>query len=197
MIRDLDVSNNRLIVVIGNDGEGELPAGQEIGISVRGVSVTVELPEDLTEGGSSSFLIEDQVLYYAVVVLAVVDPDDLIREEDDNNNALGKDLVPDAPFDLAIAGLGAAGGNQHLAVDIRNNSQSPIPDVTVKITVFRLGYSTPASIKKYDLSMDALETVRVEVFDVAGVSGFSFRVEMEVLTLADANPSNNVFEGGV
>jgi len=198
VVRDLRVSRDRIVVVIGNDGEGDLLAGQTVEVGVRGiVAETLVMPATLSKGQTFSVLLENQLLYKWEKVMGRVDPNDLIPEEDDNNNAFSKELVPDVPLDLAVVALLAVGTEQHLAVHVHNNTMVPIVEADVRVLVFRSGGQEPAAVAQQTLNLDPSQTVQIDIFNQVAVRGVSFRVVMEVINLPDADPSNNTFEGTI
>lgn len=199
VVRDLRVSRDRIVVVIGNDGEGDLLAGQAVEVGVRGiVAETVVMLITLSKGESLTVLLEDQLLYKWEKVMGRVDPNDLIPEEDDNNNALSKELLPDVPLDLGVVALRAVGTEQHLAVYIRNNTEVPIVGADVRVQVFRgAGAQEPTTVAQQMLNLEPFETVQIDIFNQVAVSGVSFRVVIEVINLPDADLSNNTFEATI
>jgi hypothetical protein len=192
------VSNDRVGVVLGNQGEGTVPVGQEIELRLRAVAAeTVTLTQALSPGTSVSIVLEDQVIYRPELVLAVVDPNNVIAEEDDANNGAAKQLAPDVALDLAVHGVyRSADTNQPLVV-IRNPTSAPARQVTVEVTVYTGGASQPAMISTYQLTIEPLDFETVEVPGVTVVPGVPMRVVVEMTDPPDADPSNNVWEGAV
>jgi hypothetical protein len=198
VVLDMFVSNDRVGVVLGNQGEGTVPVGQEIELRLRAVAAeTVTLTQALSPGTSVSIVLEDQVIYRPELVLAVVDPNNVIAEEDDANNGAAKQLAPDVALDLAVHGVyRSADTNQPLVV-IRNPTSAPARQVTVEVTVYTGGASQPAMISTYQLTIEPLDFETVEVPGVTVVPGVSMRVVVEMTDPPDADPSNNVWEGAV
>jgi hypothetical protein len=196
VLLDIFVSNDRLGVILGNQGEGQVPAGQEIEFRVRGVAAeTVTLTEVLPPGTSVSIVLEDQVIYRPELVLVVVDPNDVIPEEEDNNNGAAKQLGPDVALDLAVHGVFPAAGTGQLLVVIRNPTSAPAVQVTVVVTVYRGGATEPTTASTYRLIIEPLGFETVEVPGVAALPGVQMRVVVEMTDPPDADPSNNVWEG--
>src|SRR3972149_3931538 len=97
VLRDLWVFRDRIVAVVGNDGEGVLLPGQTLEVAVRGVvAESLVVSEPLAKGESLNVLLENQLLYGRETILGRVDPNNLIAEKDDNNNGLAGVLVPDA-----------------------------------------------------------------------------------------------------
>ncbi|MGB6837605.1 MAG: hypothetical protein WBF66_07875 [Dehalococcoidia bacterium] len=198
VVRDLRVRRDRIVVVIGNDGEGDVLAGQTVEIGVRGIVAESQvMPVTLSKGEGLTILLEDQVLYKREKVMGRVDPNDLIPEEDDNNNSFTKELLPDVPVDLGVVALLAVGTEQHLAVYIRNNTEVPILGADVSIQVFRSDPQEPATTARQTLNLDPFEIAQVDIFHQVATRGVFFRVVMEVINLPDADPLNNTFEGTI
>ena len=196
VLLDIFVSNDRLGVILGNQGEGQVPAGQEIEFRVRGMAAeTVTLTEVLPPGTSVSIVLEDQVIYRPELVLVVVDPNDVIPEEEDNNNGAAKQLGPDVALDLAVHGVFPAAGTGQLLVVIRNPTSAPAVQVTVVVTVYRGGATEPTTASTYRLIIEPLGFETVEVPGVAALPGVQMRVVVEMTDPPDADPSNNVWEG--
>jgi hypothetical protein len=192
------VSNDRLALVLGNLGEGELPAGQDIEFRIRGVMAeTVTLGEALLPGTSVSLVFEDQVIYQSQTVLAIVDPDNVIPEEDDNNNGIAKLLAPDVVLDLAVHNVFAA--NAHgLLVVLQNRSDAPLVQAEVVITVYLGDALEPTTISPpHVLNIEPGGFDTVEVVGVTPLPGWHVRVVVELTELPDINPSNNEWNGTV
>jgi len=199
VVLDMFVSNDRVGVVLGNQGEGTVPVGQQIELRLRSVAAeTVTLTQALPPGASVSTILEDQVIYRPELVLAVVDPNNLIPEEDDNNNGLAKQLAPDVALDLAVHGVFRSTETNQLLVVIRNTTSAPAVQVTVEVTVRTGGCSgQPAMISTYLLTIQPLDFETVEVAGVTVVPGVPVCMEVKMTDPPDANPSNNVWEGTV
>jgi hypothetical protein len=196
VVVDMRVSRDRIVVEVGNVGEGDVQVGQVVEVWVRGVpaeSRTMAIP--MTPGGGFNFLLEGEPLYKRENVQARVDPNNLIAEEDDNNNTLSKELVPDVLPDLGIHGLLAVGSNDHLAVLVRNETDVPILGADVRLFVYAEGASEATAFAQQILNLDPGEEVQVEVTQLAAVRGRTFEVRMDVLEVPDANPANNIFQG--
>lgn len=193
VVLDLFVSNDLVGVVLGNQGEGTVPAGEEIELRLRGVAAeTVTLTQALSPGTSASFVLEDQVIYRPELVLAVVDPNNLIPEEDDNNNGLAMQLVPDVALDLAVHGVFRSTETSQLLVVIHNPTEAPARQVRVEVRV-----NDAAMTATYQLTIGPLDFETVEVAGVVAVPGIQYKVEVKMTDPPDADPSNNVWEGTV
>jgi hypothetical protein len=198
VVLNIFVSNDRIGVIVGNEGEGEVPAGQEVGFLVRGVLTGTEtLAAPLLPGTSVSIVLENQVIYRPELVLAVVDPSNLIAEEDNNNNGLAKELVPDVALDLAAYGVFRAAETNRLLVVIQNPTPAPAIQVTVVITVYAGGSTAPTTMSTYLLTIEANGFDTVQVPGVAALPGAQMRVVVEMTDPPDANPNNNVWEGTI
>jgi len=200
VVLNIFVSNDRLGVILGNEGDGTVSAGQEIEFRVRGVMAETEtLSQALPPGASVSIVLEDEVIYRPETVLVVVDPNNVIPEEDDNNNALPKQLAPDVALDLAVHGVFRAADTNRLLVVMRNPTSAPAMQVTVVVTVYRgdAPPDGPITISTYQLSIEPLGFETVEVLGVAASPGVHLRVVVEMTDPPDADPSNNVWTGTI
>jgi len=198
VLLDIFVSNDRLGVIVGNQGTGQLPAGQEVDFLVRGVvTETVTLTQALPPGTSTSIILEDQVIYRPELVLAVADPNNAIAEEDNGNNGVARQIAPDVALDLGIQGVYRAPDTNLLLVVIRNTTPAPAMQVTVDITVYRGGAVEPTTRSTYVLTIEAEGFDTVEVPGVAALSGTQLRVVVEMTQPPDANAANNVWEGTI
>ena len=198
VLLDMFVSNDRLGVVLGNEGHGTVPAGQEVEFRVRSVVAETEtLTQALPPGASVSIVFEDQVLYKPETVLVLVDPNNLIPEEDDNNNGLAKQLSPDVALDLKVHGVFRSPDTNRLLVVIQNPTSAPAVQVTVAVTVYRVGTTDPITKSTYQLSIEPLGFETVEVPAVVALPGVQMRVVVEMTDPPDADPSNNEWVGAV
>jgi hypothetical protein len=193
---DMFVSSDRLGVVLGNQGHGTVPAGQEIEFRVRGVIAETEtLAQALPAGTSVSIVLEDQVIYRPELVLVIADPNNLISEEDDNNNGLAEQLTPDVALDLAVHGVFRSAEMNRLLVVIQNPTLAPALRVTVVVTVYRDDATEPVTASTYQLTIGPQDFETVEVAGVAALPGVQMRVVVEMTDPPDADPSNNVWTG--
>ncbi len=198
VVRDLRVSNDRLVIEIGNVGKGNLLPGQVVEFQVRGGVVdTLTLTQPLVPGASVSTVLEDQFIYRPEPVQAVVDPNDIILEEEEFNNGFAKQLQPDVPLDFAVVELLAVGANQHLAVRISNTTPVTVIGAEIRLTVYRDGATDPTATASETRDLGPFGTVQIDVTQQIAVGGHSFRVVMEILNLPDANPSNNTLEAPI
>ncbi len=141
-------------------------------------------------------LLQDELIYQRELILATVDPDSKIPEEDENNNSLSRWLEPDVPLDVAVQGISAVGTK--LGVIVLNNCEAPLRGVSVRISVFPAGAQQGAlSISEHELNLQPSESTTLVISDVLAFPGLAFRVVMEALGVADANPANNTFEGAI
>lgn len=198
VLLDMYVSNDRIGLVIGNQGEGTLPAGQEVGFLVRGVLTETEtLAAPLQPGTSASIVLENQVIYRPELVLAVVDPGNLIAEEDNNNNGMAEQLAPDVALDLGAYGVFRAADTNRLLVVIQNPTPAPAIQVTAVVTVYAGGATEPTTASTYLLTIEPNGFDTVQVLGVAALPGTQMRVVVAMTDPADANPGNNVWEGTI
>jgi hypothetical protein len=200
VLLDIFVSDDHLGVVLGNQGLGTVPAGQEVEFRVRGVvAETVTLTQALPPNTSVPIVLEDQVIYTPEsAVLAVVDPNNLIPEEDEGNNGLAKQwLMPDVALDLAVHGVFPSPDTGRLLVVIENPTSAPAVQVTVVVTVYSGGATEPTMISTYQLSIEPMGFETVEVLGVAALPGVHMRVVVQMTDPPDADPSNNVWEGTI
>jgi hypothetical protein len=196
VLLNIFVSNDRLGVILGNQGTGELPAGQEVDFLVRGVVTETEtLTQALPPGTSTSIVMDDQVIYSPELVLAVVDPNNLIAEEDDGNNGFAKQVTPDIALDLGVHGVFRAADTNRLLVVIQNSTSAPAIQVTVQVTVYLAGATEPTTKATYQLTIEPQGFDTVEVPGVAALAGTPVKVLAEMTEPPDANPANNVWEG--
>lgn len=192
VLLDVFVSKDRVGLLISNQGEGALPAGQEVEFRVRGVMADpVTLTQDLLPGTSVSVVLENEVIYEPGLVLAVADPNNVIPETDDGNNGIAKQLAPDVAPDLAVHNVFRSVETHRLLVVIRNPTDAPAVQATVVVTVYLGGVAEPATRSTYQLSIEPLGFETVEVIGVAAVPGTEVRVIVEMTDPPDANPANN------
>jgi hypothetical protein len=198
VLLDIFVSNDRIGVIVGNEGEGGLAAGREVGFLVRGVLTETEtLAAPLLPGTSVSMVLENQAIYSPELALAVVDPGNLIAEEDNNNNGMAKQLAPDVALDLGAYGVFRAVDTNRLLVVIQNPTPAPAIQVTVVVTVYTGGATEPTTMSTYLLTIEPNGFDTVQVPGVAALPGAQMRVVVAMTDPADANPANNVWEGTI
>lgn len=199
VILGMFVSNDRLGVILGNQGKGALLAGQEVEFQVRGVMAeTVTLGEALLSDTRVGLVFENQVIYEAEWVMVEVDPNDAIREEDDTNNRMVEQLAPDVAPDLAVYGVFRSGETQRLLVLIRNPTDAPATQAKVVVTVYLAGATDPTTApQEYLLTIEPQGFETVEIIGVAALPGTEVRVVVEMTDPPDADPSNNVWEGTI
>jgi hypothetical protein len=194
VVLDLAVLGDRVSAVIGNVGQQAVPAGTAVELAVDGgLSGSSTLTQSLGAGGSISLLLAQEFVYGPESVTARVDPRNLITEANEGNNSLTRQLEPDIPLDLAVTGLAAVGGDEHLSVTVQNNSSVPARQVAARLSVYRSDSSSPLSVTMHQLSIEpqGATTLAPGLF---AVRGLSLRVVLELVGTSDGNPSNNVLE---
>jgi hypothetical protein len=194
VVLDLVVSGGRVSAVIGNVGGQMLPGGTTVQLALQGsLAGSSTLSQGLPAGGNFTLLLAQEAIYQPESVTAVVDPNNLIPEANETNNALTRYLEPDTLLDLAVTGLNAVGGDEHLSVSVHNNSPIPARQVQARLTVYRTDSSTPLSVTNHQLNIDPQGTIALDAA-VAAVRGLSLRAVLELVGTADGNPSNNTLE---
>ena len=193
-VLDLAVIGDRLSAVIGNVGQQAVPTGTAVELAVDGgLSGSSTLTQSLGAGGSITLLLAQEFVYGPESVTARVDPRNLIPEANETNNSLTRQLEPDIPLDLAVTGLAAVSGDEHLAVTVQNYSSVPARQVTARLTVYRSDSSSPLSVTMHQLSIEPQGTTTLAP-GLFSVRGLSLRVVLELVGISDGNPSNNVLE---
>jgi hypothetical protein len=194
VVVSLTVSGDRVSAVIGNAGEGAIPAGTAVELALDGTPVgSSTLLQSLGAGGDFTLLLAQEFIYGPKSVTAVVDPRNLIAEANEANNSLTWQLEPDIPLDLALTGLAAVGGDEHLSVSVQNSSPVPARQVTARLSVYRSDSSSPLSITIHELNIEPQGTTTLAP-GLYAVRGLSLRVVLELVGITDGNPANNVLE---
>jgi hypothetical protein len=194
VVLNLTVSGDRVSAVIGNVGEQAIPAGTTVELALDGaLAGSSTLQQSLTAGGNFTLLLAQEFIYGPTSATAIVDPANFIPEANETNNGLTRQLGPDIPLDLALTGLAAVGGDEHLSVSVRNNSSVPARQVTVRLTIYRLDSSSPLSITTNQLNIESQGTTTLTP-GLAAVRGLSLRAVLELIGITDGNPSNNTVE---
>jgi hypothetical protein len=194
VVVDLTVSGDRVSAVIGNAGEGAVPAGTAVELALDGTLVgSSTLLQSLGAGGNFTLLLAQEFIYGPNSATAVVDPRNLIPEANETNNSLTRQLEPDISLDLALTGLAAVGADEHLSVSVQNNSSVPVRQVTARLSVYRSDSSSPLSITTHQLNIEPQGTTTLAP-GVSAVRGLSLRVVLELVDITDGNLANNVVE---
>jgi hypothetical protein len=194
VVLDLVVSGGRISAVIGNVGGQAVPSGTTVQLALRGaLAGSSTLAQSLVAGGNFTLLLPQEFVSGPESVTALVDPNNLIPEANEANNGLTRYLEPDIMLDLALTGLSAVGGDEHLSVSVRNNSPVPARGVQARLTVYRSGSTSPLSVTVHELNMEPQGTVTLEP-GLASARGLSLRVVLELIGVPDGDPSNNVLE---
>jgi len=193
-VLDLTVSGDRVSAVIGNVGEQAVPGGATVELALNGTVVgSSTLSQSLGAGGNFTLLLAQEFIYGPESTTADVDPRNLIPEANETNNRLTRQLEPDIPLDLALTGLAAVGADEHLSVNIRNNSPVPAREVAARLSVYRSGSSSPVSVTTSQLNIEPQGAAALAP-DLSNVRGVSLRVVLELVGVTDGNPANNVLE---
>jgi hypothetical protein len=194
VVLDLVVSGGRVSAVIGNVGGHTLPGGTTVQLALRGaVAGSTTLSQGLGPGANFTLLLAQEFVHQPESVTAFVDPNNLILEANEANNTLTRHLEPDTLLDLAVVGLGAVGGDQHLSVSVRNNSPMPARQVQARLTIYRSDSGSPLSVTNHQLNIEPQGTMVLEP-GVAAVRGLSVRAVLELVGTGDGDPSNNTLE---
>jgi hypothetical protein len=194
VVLNLTVSGDRVSAVIGNVGEQAVPVGAAVELALGGALVgSSTLSQSLGAGANFTLLLAQEFIYGPESVSAVVDPRNLIPEANEANNGLTRQLEPDVPLDLALTGLAAVAGDEHLSVSVGNNSPVPARQVTARLSVYRLDSSSPLSITIHQLNIEPQGTSTLAP-GLSAVRGLSLRAVLELVGITDGNPANNVLE---
>ena len=194
VVLNLTVSGDRVSAVIGNVGEQAVPVGAAVELALGGALVgSSTLSQSLGAGANFTLLLAQEFIYGPESVSAVVDPRNLIPEANEANNGLTRQLEPDVPLDLALTGLAAVAGDEHLSVSVANNSPVPARQVTARLSVYRLDSSSPLSITIHQLNIEPQGTSTLAP-GLSAVRGLSLRAVLELVGITDGNPANNVLE---
>jgi subtilase family serine protease len=194
VVLDLVVTGGRISAVIGNVGGQAVPSGTTVQLVLRGaLAGSSTLTQSLAPGGNFTLLLPQEFVSGPESVTALVDPNNLIPEANEANNGLTRHLEPDVMLDLAVTALSAVGGDEHLSVTVRNNSSVSARGVEARLTVYRSGSTSPLSVTVHQLNVEPQGTVTLEP-GVAAARGLSLRVVLELIGVADGDPSNNVLE---
>jgi len=194
VVLNLTVSGDRVSAVIGNVGEQAIPVGATVELALDGaLAGSIALSQSLGAGGNFTLLLAQEFVYGPISATAVVDPANFIPEANEANNGLTRQLGPDIPLDLALTGLAAVAGDEHLSVSVRNNSPVPARQVTARLTVYRLDSSSPLSITVHQLNIEPQGTTALAP-GLSSVRGLSLRAVLELIGITDGNPTNNVVE---
>jgi len=194
VVLNLTVSGDRVSAVIGNVGEQAIPAGATVELALDGaLASSSTLQQSLAAGANFTLLLAQEFIYGPISATAVVDPANFIPEANEANNGLTRQLGPDIPLDLALTGLAAVAGDEHLSVSVHNNSSVSARQVTARLTIYRLDSSSPLSITMHQLNIEPQGTTTLAP-GLAAVRGLSLRAVLELIGITDGNPSNNAVE---
>ena len=194
VVLDLAVVGNRVSAVIGNVGQHAVPPGTAVELALDGGQLgSSTLTQSLGPGGSFTLLLAQESVNGPQSVTARVDPRNLIAETNEVNNSLTRQLTPDVLLDLAVTGIAAVSGDEHLAVTVQNYSSVPARQVTARLTVYRSGSSSPLSVTMHQLSVEPQGTTTLAP-GLFSVRGLSLRVVLELVGISDGNLSNNALE---
>jgi len=194
VVLDVIVLGDRVSAVIGNVGQQAVPAGVTVELALDGaLSGSSTLLQSLGPGGNLSLVLAQEFIYGPKSVTARVDPRNFVPEANEANNTLTRQLEPDIPLDLALTGLAAVSGDEHLSVSVQNYSPVPARQITARLSVYRSDSTSPLSVTMHQLSLEAQGTTTLAP-GVFSVRGLSLRVVLELVGIPDGNPANNVLE---
>jgi hypothetical protein len=194
VVLDLAVLGDRVSAVVGNVGQQAVPAGVTVELALDGaLSGSSTLLQSLGPGGNLTLLLAQELVYGPKSVTARVDPRNFVPEANEANNTLTRQLEPDIPLDLALTGLAAVSGDEHLSVSVQNYSPVPARQITARLSVYRSDSSNPLSVTMHQLSIEAQGTTTLAP-GLFSVRGLSLRVVLELVGITDGNPTNNVLE---
>jgi hypothetical protein len=194
VVLDLAVLGDRVSAVIGNVGQQAVPAGVTVELALDGaLSGSSTLLQSLGPGGNLTLALAQEFIYGPKSVTALVDPRNFVPEANEANNTLTRQLGPDIPLDLALTGLAAVSGDEHLSVSVQNYSPVPARQITARLSVYRSDSSNPLSVTMHQLSIEAQGTTTLAP-GLFAVRGLSLRVVLELVGITDGNPTNNVLE---
>ena len=185
---------NRLIVVVVNDGPGDLTT--PIFIALNGAA-----PQRVETKSGEPLRARDEVeapiagalvqVRGRVSVKVATQPAD--REEDTSNNTWSGVVEPDVPNDIEIVGAVPAGADGHLVVMVRNNSPIPIAGaITLTVRESPPGTRLIGRIEQ-NVSLEPRATIDVQMSDVQRVDLTRVIVRLSSDALTDTVLANDSY----
>lgn len=185
---------NRLVVVIVNDGPGDLTTPVLVAVNdAAPVRIETKSGEPLRARDRLETIVPGAYvqLRAPVAVRVLTQPEG--AEEDTTNNSWSGIIEPDVPNDLEILRATVAGSDRHLVVTVRNGSPIPILG-SVTLTVREAPPSTTLLGRDTrDVALDPGATLDVPFADVRGVDVTRITVRLSTDAISDAVLANDSF----
>lgn len=189
-VTDVFSRDNRLVVVISNEGSADADGPIEVSVDGRAAH-RIDVGKPLRPGDRIEHALEGEYVQRRAQVVVTVRAAATINEQNAGNNVFSGIVAPDVANDIELSDVAYGGVDPHLIVTIRNHSLIPLRGV---ITI-GIRQTSPTdrlllrAERQLDVAADGTQT-----FDFTEFSGIPLeflRVIVSTDAISDANSANN------
>lgn len=193
VVREVFARDNRLVVVVANDGSADAAGEGVIEASVDGGRyVRIDTGKALRPGDELEATVEGAYVQRRSHVSITLRAWGII-EADTGNNTFGAEVAPDTFNDIEVLGIGRDEESGHIVVELRNNSPIPL----VGAVTLEVRDSTPGGrailADVFPLDVESGATSRYDLPALVDADPGSISVTISTESINDADSANNMY----
>ncbi len=193
VVREVFARDNRLVVVVANEGSADADAEGVIEVSVdSGRFVRIDTGKALRPGDELEAVVEGAYVQRRSGVSIALRAWGII-ESDTGNNTFGAEVAPDTFNDIEVLGIGRDEASGHIVVEVRNNSPIPlVGTVTLEVSASTPGGPTLLA-ELLPLDVESGATSRYDLRALVDTDPGSISVTASTDAINDADSANNTY----
>ena len=193
VVRDVFARNNRLVVVVANEGGGDASADGVIEASVDGGRfVRIDTGKALRPGDVLEAAVEGAYVRRRSSVSITLRVWGVI-EADTGNNTFDAEVAPDTFNDIEVLGIGRDAESGRIVVEVRNNSPIPLAG-TVRLEVRDSTPGGPPILAEvFPLDVESGATSRYDLPAPVDADPGSISVTASTDAINDVDSANNTY----
>ena len=193
VVRDVFARNNRLVVVVANEGSGDASPDGVIEASVDGGRfVRIDTGKALRPGDVLEAAVEGAYVQRRSSVSITLRVWGVI-EADTGNNTFDAEVAPDTFNDIEVLGIGRDAESGRIVVEVRNNSPIPLAGtVTLEVKDSTPG-GPPILAEVFPLDVESGATSRYDLPALVDADPGSISVTASTDAINDADSANNTY----
>lgn len=193
VVREVFARDNRLVVVVANEGSADADAEGVIEVSVDGGRfVRIDTGKALRPGDELEAAVEGAYVQRRSHISITLRAWGII-ESDTGNNTFGAEVAPDTFNDIEVLGIGRDEASGYIVVEVRNNSPIPlVGTVTLEVSASTPG-GPPLLAELLPLDVESGATSRYDLRALVESDPGSISVTASTDAINDADSANNTY----
>lgn len=193
VVREVFARDNRLVVVVANEGSADAGGAGIIEASVDGSRfVRIDTGKALRPGDEIEAAVEGAYVQRRSDVTITLRAWGVI-EADTGNNTFEGEVVPDTFNDIEVLGVGRDAESGHIVVELRNNSPTPLVGaVRLEVRASTPG-GRPILAEVFPLDVESGATSRYDLPALVDADPGAISVTVSTDAINDADSANNTY----